>query len=171
MNDIQIVVTFLQNYSLDVVILSAIITLITNLVKKVLPQKLNNFKGYLPFLFGIIFYAIYSFLLSQNLSVFEIFSRGIHSGGIATLIYAFYKHILKSKGNVTVAISDVLKGILSSGSISGVSKIISNLFKTQIPEDEMCVKIEEILKENTDVSGDVLTAVAKLITKTLSQKK
>ena len=171
MSEIQVIVAFLQKYSIDVIILSTIITVVTNLVKKVLPEKLSNFKGYLPFIFGVIFYAGYSAFSSSNLSVYTVICKGVQSGGIATLIYAFSKHVSKSKGDVTGAISDVLKGILSAKSISGVAKIISNLFNTQIPEEEMIGKIETILQENTDVSSEVLTAVAKLITKTLTDKK
>ena len=171
MSQIQTIITFLQKYSLDVIILSSIITVLTNLVKKVLPEKLNDFKGYLPFLLGVIFYAVYSVFSPINFSVYFVISRGVQSGGVATLIYAFSKHVSKSKGDVTGAISDVLKGILSSNSISGVAKIISKLFSTQIPEEEMLGKIETILQENTEISGEVLTAVAKLITKTLSDKK
>lgn len=145
--------------------------MLTGLVKKVLPEKLSNFKGYIPFLFGIIFYAVFSLFFSQNLSVFDTVSRGLQSGGIATLIYAFYKHILKKKGDVKGAISDVLKGILSSKSITGVAHTISTLFKSEISSEEMKRKIEEILQENTELPTDVLSAVAKLIQNSLTDKK
>lgn len=169
--DIQVILTFLQKYSIDVVLLGTVITLVTGLTKKVLPEKLSNFKGYLPFLFGIVFYAVYSLFSTRELSVFDVVSRGVQSGGLATLIYAFYKHILKKKGDVKGAISDVLKGILSSKTISGVAHTISSVFQTQISNEEMLRKIEEILQENTDISSDVLSAVAKLIQNALTDKK
>ena len=171
MYDIQILLSFLQKYSIDVVLFGGLITILTGLVKRVLPEKLSNFKGYIPFLFGIIFYAVFSLFFNQNLSVFDTVSRGLQSGGIATLIYAFYKHILKKKGDVKGAISDVLKGILSSKSITGVAHTISTLFKSEISSEEMKRKIEEILQENTELPTDVLSAVAKLIQNSLTDKK
>ena len=171
MYDIQILLTFLQKYSIDVVLFGGIITILTGLVKRVLPEKLSNFKGYIPFLFGIIFYAVFSLFFGQNLSVFDTVSRGLQSGGISTLIYAFYKHILKKKGDVKGAISDVLKGILSSKSITGVAHNISSIFKSEISSEEMQRKIEEILHQNTELPTDVLSAVAKLIQNSLTDKK
>ena len=171
MYDIQILFTFLQKYSLDVVFLGGIITILTGIVKRVLPEKLSNFKGYLPFLFGIIFYAVFSLFSKRDLSVCDTVSRGLQSGGIATLIYAFYKHILKKKGDVKGAISDVLKGILSSKSITGVAHTISNIFKSEISSEEIQHRIEEILQKNTELPTEVLSAVAKLIQNSLSDKK
>ena len=171
MYDIQILLTFLQKYSLDVVLLGAIITMLTGLVKRILPEKLSNFKGYLPFLFGIVFYAAFSLFSNLELSVLDTISRGLQSGGLATLIYAFYKHILKKKGDVKGAISDVLKGILSSQSISGIAHTISSIFKSEISSEEMQRKIEEILQKNTDLPTDVLSWVAKLIQNSISDKK
>ena len=171
MYDIQILLTFLQKYSLDVVLLGAIITMLTGLVKRVLPEKLSSFKGYLPFLFGIVFYAAFSLFSNLELSVLDTISRGLQSGGLATLIYAFYKHILKKKGDVKGAISDVLKGILSSKSISGIAHTISSIFKSEISSEEMQRKIEEILQKNTDLPTDVLSWVAKLIQNSISDKK
>ena len=86
-SDIQIIISFLQKYSIDVLILSAIITLITNVIKRILPENLSNFKGYIPFVLGIIFYFIYSFFIIGNISVFNVVCRGVQSGGVATLIY------------------------------------------------------------------------------------
>ena len=171
MSDIQLILSFLQKYSLDVLILSIIITLVTNLIKVVLPEKLSNFKGYIPFILGIIFYTVFSFFSVRELSVFDVISRGVHSGGIATLIYAFCKHISKRKGDVKGAISDLLKGVLSSKAISDVAGTLSTLFKTQLSIDEMQLKIEEILRENTQIDEDVVTAITKLIIGVLQDKK
>ncbi len=171
MSDIQVILSFLQKYSLDVLIISVIITLITNLIKKILPESLSNFKGYVPFVLGIIFYATFSFFSPRELSVCDVFSRGVQSGGLATLIYAFYKHISKCKGDVKGAISDLLKGILSSKSVNDVANTVSALFKTQLSNDDMQSKIEKILKENTQIEGDLLTAITKLIMGVLQDKK
>ena len=170
-SDIQIIISFLQKYSIDVLILSAIITLITNVIKRVLPENLSNFKGYIPFVLGIIFYFIYSFFIIGNISVFNVVCRGVQSGGVATLIYAFYKHILKSKGDVKGAISDLLKGIVTAKSSSDVAKSVSNLFKTELSIDEQQTKIVEILKENTQIDDELITVITKLILGVLQDKK
>lgn len=170
-NDINIIVTFLQKYSLELVIIGLITVIVTNIVKTLLPERLKNFKGYLPFLLGIIFYAIFSLLFLKNIDFYLILSKGIQAGGLATLFYAFFKHFISSKGDIKTTFSEILKGIISSKSISDVAVLLSNLFHSQVGEEELIEKIEVILKENTDVSGEVLEAVTKLIKNTITDKK
>lgn len=136
-----------------------------------MPESLKNFKAYLPFLYGIVFYALYSVFFSLNLDFYLIVSKGVQAGGLATLMYAFLKHFISSKGDLKNCISELLKGIISSKSISDVVSLITNLFSSPIDEDMMLEKIEQILRENTDVSEDVLTSVAMIIKKTINDKK
>ena len=171
MNDISLIITFLQKYSLEILIIGIITVIVTNLVKKILPESLKNFKGYLPFLFGIIFYAVYSLIFIKDVSVYLIVSKGVQSGGLATLLYAFLKHLFNSKGGLKNSLSELLKGIISSKSIAEVTALVSNLFNDKVDEEQMLQKIEEILRENTDADEEVLTAVAKLIKNTVSDKQ
>ncbi len=171
MNDISLIITFLQKYSLEILIIGLLTVTLTNFTKKLLPDSLKNFKGYLPFLFGVILYALYTLIFLGEINAYTIISKGVQCGGLATLLYAFFKHILASKGGIKSSVSELLKGIISSKSIKEVVTHICNLFSTQINDDEMLVKIEEILRENTDVKEEVLTAVAKIIKNTITDKK
>ncbi len=171
MNDIQILVSFLQNYGIDVVILGVLVCVLTSFVKKFVPKSLKNFIGLIPFLLGVLLYALYSLLLLKNSLCFEIVNKGIQTGAIATLIYAFSKQLKLSGGDIIKSISDLLTGILSSKTISEVVKVIKENFSHDITDEEKVEKITEILKQNQDVPDDVKEVVVKLILQTLTEKK
>lgn len=170
MNDFQTIVTFAEKYGVEVFVFGLIACALTQVVKKVLPEKLKDLTGILPFLISGITYSVYSaiFLSSFNLSF--IFNKGIQAGGIATLCYLFFKQLFLNKGNLHKAISDLLKGILSTKTISKVVTLITKEYSTEISEEELILSITEILKENTDISDDVLQAVAKLVQQTIDKK-
>ncbi len=171
MNDIQILASFLQNYGIDVIVLGVLVCLLTGLIKKIIPESLKNFIGLIPFIAGVLLYASYSFLFFKNFLFSEIVNKGIQTGAIATLIYAFSKQIRLAGGDINKSISNLLTGILSSKTISEVVKVIKTNFSHNSTDDEKIERITEILKETKDVSDDVKEVVVKLILQTLSEKK
>ena len=122
MDDIQTIVSFLQRYGAEVVALAVLVCLLTGLLKKIIPEKIKNFVGFIPFVLGVFIYAIYSFTLLSDSKFYEIFNKGIQTGAIATLIYTFLKQL--KAGDINNSVSDLLTGILSSKTISEVVKVI-----------------------------------------------
>lgn len=169
MNDIQIVLTFLQKYSVDVLIFSSLICLLTSLIKKIIPESLKAFVGLLPFVLGVIFYAVYSCFLQSNFDIYFVLNKGIQTGSISTLFYVFYKQLLLKSGDVNSVISNLLKGIIASKNITEVAKLISKHFDNTIPEEELYLTIKQILNDTTDMTEDVKEVVANLIVKTLTK--
>lgn len=171
MNDFQIIATFLQKYSAEILIISILTCITTQSVKKFIPYKLNNLVGYLPFLIGAIYYAGYCLIFSVPIDFCTALTKGVQSGGVATLIYVFFKHITSSKFNAKKAVADLLKGIVSSKTVSNVAELIANTFSKDVSDEELLTSVTEILQNNTEIDGDVLTVVAKLIKQTLTDNK
>ncbi|MBQ3234998.1 MAG: hypothetical protein IJA97_02440 [Clostridia bacterium] len=169
MNDIQTVVTFLQTYGVEVIILAVLVCALTGLLKKAIPEGLKNFVGLIPFALGVIVYALYSFAFLKDCKFYEIFNKGIQTGAIATLIYAFLKQV--KAGDVKNSVSDLLTGILSSKTISEVVKVIKKYCTSDFSEEERVKKIEELLMQNPDIPDDLKETVVKLILQTLKQSK
>lgn len=171
MNDIQTILTFLQKYSVDVLVFSAVICLFTNLIKKIIPECFKTFVGLLPFVFGVIIYAVYSCFLHSNFDIYFVLNKGIQCGSISTLIYVFYKQLLVKNGDINSVISNILKGIIASKNISEVAKLIAKHFDSTISEEESYLTIKQILSDTTDMTEDVKEVVANLIVKTLTKTK
>lgn len=171
MNDIQIIARFLNYYSLEVIIIGLIVCLITGLVKKVIPYNVKSLVGLLPFIFGIAIYAVYAFCLLKEHDFSLMLGKGVQSGAVATLVYAFYKQLKTNGKSVKQAVENVLKGILTGSVTTDVSKLISKGFSKTDSDEETEKKVVEILRANTEMPNDVLNAIAKLITTTLSSKK
>ncbi|MBO7214064.1 MAG: hypothetical protein J6V66_01055 [Clostridia bacterium] len=169
MDDIQTIVSFLQRYGAEVVALAVLVCLLTGLLKKIIPEKIKNFVGFIPFVLGVFIYAIYSFTLLSDSKFYEIFNKGIQTGAIATLIYTFLKQL--KAGDINNSVSDLLTGILSSKTISEVVKVIKKYCTSNLSEEERIEKIEEILMQNPDIPDDLKETVVKLILQTLNQSK
>lgn len=169
MNDIQTVVSFLQKYGVEVIVLGVTVCLFTGLIKKIVPESLKNFVGLIPFALGVLLYGGYSLLFISDCKFYEIFNKGIQTGAIATLVYAFSKQV--KSGDVKKSISDLLTGILSSKTISEVVKVIKEHCSKNLSEEERIKKIEEVLMQNPDIPSDLKETVVKLILQTLTQNK
>ena len=98
-------------------------------------------------------------------------NKGVQAGGVATLLYVFFKHINSSKFDAKKAVKDLLKGILTGEALSNVSDLIINNYSKDVTDEEVLASVTEILKNNTEIESDVLEVVAKLIKQTLIDNK
>ena len=171
MNEFQIIVTFLQKYSAEILLIAILTCITTQTVKKLVPEKFKTLVGYLPFVIGSIFYAVYCLIFSMPVDFGTSLNKGVQAGGVATLLYVFFKHINSSKFDAKKAIKDLLKGILTSEAVSNVSELIMNNFSKDVTDEELLVSVTDILKNNTEIESDVLEVVAKLIKQTLIDNK
>ena len=171
MDDFLLIQSFLQNYGIDVIVLGVLVCIFTGLVKKFIPKSLKSVNSLLPFLFGLIFYGLFSLLLSKSIITYEIVNKGVQTGAIATLIYAFAKQIRFSGGSFYNSVSELLTGILSSKTISEVVKVIKEHCHSTATEEEKLKRISEVLNENEEIPEDIKDVVIKLILQTLSQNK
>lgn len=158
-------------YSIDVLVIAGVVSVITGLIKKVIPEKIKSLIGLIPFILGIILYGLYSYFILNLLDVFCVISKGFQCGGVATLYYTFFKQILSSSGSVKKAVQDVLKGVLSTSAIKDVANLITKNFSHTDSDEETENTVRQILTDNADIPTEVSSAIAKIITVTLSGKK
>lgn len=170
MSDIQTVFTFLQKYGVEIIAIGVLVCLLTSLIKKITPKSIKNFIGLMPFILGVLLYALYSIFLS-GVTFYDVFNKGIQTGAVATLIYAFSKQIKVSGSDIKKCVSELLSGILSSKTISEVVKVIKKHCTSNLTEEEQLSKINEILSGYKDIPEDVKDVLAKLVLKTLYQNK
>ncbi len=169
--DLQTFTAFLNEYTLDVLVLGVIISLLTGLIKKIIPDKIKSLVSIIPFLLGILLYGLYSYFLLNLFEVYSVITKGFQCGGVATLCYAFFKQILSSSGSVKQAVQNVLKGVLSTSVIKEISTAISKKFSVTESDEETEMNVRKILSESADIPKEISWAMAKIIAVTLSKKK
>lgn len=168
---IQTIATFLERYGIEVLLIGILVFIITFFLKKIIPESLKNFVGLIPFILGVILYALYSLIFLHEFVFYLILNKGIQSGAIATIIHAFSKQVVTSNGNLKKSVSELLSGILSSKSITEILNAINKQTQSTLTEEEKTKEIEKIILQNTEVPDDVKEVLVKLTMQTLSQEK
>lgn len=151
--------------------MGVIISLLTGIFKKIIPEKIKSLIGLVPFILGILLYGLYSYFLLNLSDFYAIITKGFQCGGVATLYYAFFKQILNSSGSVKQAVQNVLKGVLSTQAVKKLSSTISSKLSLTETDEETELKIRQILSENADIPKEISWAMARIIAVTISSKK
>lgn len=131
----------LQKFNAEILLIGLAVSLITQFIKRYIPEKFKDLVKIFPFLIGLILSVVYA-LIVKRMDLAFIFSCGIQSGAVATIYYALSKQLSKKDATVCV-ITSILKGLISAEDIKGVAK-----------------EIAEILSES---HGDVKEVISKLI--------
>ncbi|MDE7168212.1 MAG: hypothetical protein K2O28_05115, partial [Clostridia bacterium] len=156
MTIIKIIDTF-TFYGLDVVILAAL-TAVTVQICKVtfLKNTKKKLLTFLPFTFGVIFYAVYaalinwsvSYILTEYVSVLE---HGISIGSVATLLYVLYEQFVRDKTTASASegvISTLIEGFVPTDRIESVAKEIAQAIERDVTGNG-AKRASEILTENS----------------------
>ncbi len=166
---IQELAPFLQSVSADILTLAFLTFIITNVIKKFIPDKLENKVGLIPFVLGIIFAGIYSLIVYKSFDLFSVFKKGVAVGGVATFIYAFIKQLLK-KDNLEKNITNILYGIIDSGSLkTAVKQIIKNYSSDNTDLDNSDI-ISSVIQESTNFSKEECNTISDIIINALNNK-
>lgn len=96
----------ISNQPIPVILLAVLVTLITQLVKKLIPEKYKSVSVFIPFPFGIGLYAAYiaivtkgSFVLEEvTIGISKIFSSGAMVGILSIIVY----NVIKSIRNIII---------------------------------------------------------------------
>ena len=169
--DLETLISFLNQYTLDIIILGLLVSVFTGIIKKIIPEKIKSLISIVPFILGILFYGLYSYFLLHLFDVYNVAVKGFQCGGVATLLYAFFKQILSSSGSVKKAVQDVMKGVLSTTAIKDLSTKISKAFSATESDEETEKNVRQILIDSAQIPNEIAWAMAKIITVTLSKKK
>ncbi len=174
---IKIIDTF-TFYGLDVVLL-AFLTAVTVQICKVtfLKKMKKKLLTFLPFTFGVIFYAAYaalknwslSYLLTEYISVLE---HGVSVGSVATLLYVLYEQFVRDKATMSATegvISTLIEGFVPTDKIESVAKEIAQAIERDVTGNG-ATRTAEILTENSEgeITERDLELLSKLIIETLA---
>ena len=177
MTIIKIIDTF-TFYGLDVVLLALLTTVTVQICKITFLKKIKKkLVTFLPFTFGVIFYAAYAalknwslaYLLTEYVSVLE---HGVSVGSVATLLYVLYEQFVRDKTATSATegvISSLIEGFVPTEKIESVAKAIAEAIQRDVTGNG-AARTCEILTENSaeEISERDLELLSKLIIETLA---
>lgn len=167
--NIQELAPFLQMVSVDVLALAFITFILTNIIKKFIPETLKHKIAIIPFVLGIIVSAIFSLIVDKNFDFLFIIKKGVQVGGVSTFIYAFIKQLLK-KDTLEKHITKILNGILQGNTLkTAVKAILDSCSK----DNEFTLNtdiVSKVIKENTNYSEDACKTISEIIINALNDK-
>ncbi len=166
---IQELAPFLQMVSADILTLAILTFILTNVLKKFIPDNFQNKVGLIPFILGILLAGIYSLIAYKEFDIFAILKKGVAVGGVATFIYAFIKQILK-KDNLEKTITNILYGIVDSTSLKGAVKEILNNYSTDNTEFDNVDIISKIIEKSGKFSLSEAKTISEIIINALNTK-
>ena len=117
------IINLLLNNDIITIILAFIVYILTDIIKKVLPENKTLKTAIIPFLLGIIIYAIFGILFIKQSTALSLLQGGVEIGGMATLIFAVITQTIKS-GSIEKTLTKILKGVLTN---SPIQNIVSNI--------------------------------------------
>ncbi len=162
----------LRTYGADVLLLAAGVTLVTALVKKALPTRVSGKAGvFLPFLFGILFYAVYRMIVTGGFApvtsdLSSTIESGIGCGSAATVYYILYEQFFRGKTRSPLA--PLLEGIVAEESMEEAANALLAGSK-DVADEELSAFAAELLSAYAlpGLSAEELAAAALFIGKFL----
>jgi len=165
-------------YGLDVILLSALTSVTVQLLKKTVFKRCNNkIYTFLPFTFGVIYYAVYAglrqmsfvYLIDNYVSILE---HGFSVGALSTLLYVCYEQFLQTKKTEKATegvIATLIAGYVPSDGCERVAKLIAEAIEKDVTGSG-AKKTAEILAANQaeGVTENDVKLLAKLIIETLA---
>lgn len=162
------IIDLITFYGVDVVVLAIATAALTQLLKTTLLKKApNKVYTFIPFLIGVILYAIYAAIsrvsfcyIAENAAY--ILEQGIKVGAAATVIYVLYEQFVRGKVCASVpenAVAEIIQGYVAEGyEAAAAAEILA------APETAYEI-IEKYRRE--EVGDDEITALCRLLVKVL----
>lgn len=158
------ILLILQKFNVETLILAGVTYLLTSVLKKIIPYKNKKIIHIVPFIIGILLFFCYAFFLLNSKDLLFIFKKGLSIGGIATFYYAIVKQLSKN-GTLKSTVSDILKGILKSSSVSSVASKIIKKYSSNNSNQQNHEAVSTIIAQNTSISQQECTAITDIILK------
>lgn len=101
------IIDLIAFYGVDVVVLAAATSFITQILKTTLLKKApNKLYTVLPFIIGIAAYAVYAAICRVSchagLDFVTVLEQGIKTGGVATVVYIVYEQFIRGKTSLAL---------------------------------------------------------------------
>ncbi|MBR5438759.1 MAG: hypothetical protein IKV61_00880 [Clostridia bacterium] len=164
---IEEILQVLQRFNIETLILALVTYLITCVIKKLVPYNAKKIIPILPFIFGVTLFFVYAYFLLKCTDYLFVIKKGLQIGGVATFYYAIIKQLSKN-GNLKSTVSDILKGILKTQSVSAVASKIINSFSSQNSDEQNQQKIAEIIAQNTSINNSECQIITGIILKEIT---
>lgn len=163
----------MKEYSIAVLIIAFIVCGFTALIKKFVPDDYKKFLTFVPFILGIILYAIY-LLITKGFSGIlkpETITSGFECGAAATVYYVLYEQFIRQKklpiavSKEKLLITGMLTNIVELECLEEVSEKIVNILKGDTAESERIKTCEEIIKQSAvlNIKDSEIKILTKLI--------
>lgn len=165
-------------YGIDVVLLAAATSLLTQLCKKTLFKRAQKkIVTFLPFVIGTILYAVYA--AACNLSIIyvvdeyaDILEHGISVGAVATLYYVLYEQFVRSENGLSETekvIATLIEGYVPTDKTEAAAKAVAEAIQRDVTGNG-ADRAKEILTEYADgeINERDVALLAKLIIETLA---
>ena len=163
------ILALIKSLNLNLFLNAFVVFLLTNLIKPIIPKSLKKKICLLPFIIGILLSFVYSYFIKKEQNLMFVLENGIGLGGLATLIYAIIKQMLKGD-NLQKNISTILEGIMSSSTLKNVSQSIVKNYSQSKSNEENLQTVSQLIAENTSISESECKAVSGIILKILAKK-
>ena len=174
---IEIIDTF-TFYGIDVILLAAATSLLTQLLKKTLFSRAQKkVVTFLPFVLGTVLYAVYAAV--RNLSICYVFSEytsviehGISVGAAATLYYVLYEQFVRKDNGLSQTervIATLIEGYVPTDKTEEAAKAVAEAIFKDVTGDG-AAKAKEILVEFSggEINERDIQLLSKLIIETLA---
>lgn len=177
MSVVQIIDAF-AFYGLDVIMLAVLDCIVVQVCKKTLLKKCDNkIYTFLPFLFGVLFYAVYAcirylsfaYVITHYVSIIE---HGFSVGALSTLSYVWYEQFIRGKrvkSTTESVIATLIEGYVPSEAVEEIAAQIATAINKDVTGDGAKKTAEILLKSGIEtVSEKDVKLLAKLIIETLA---
>lgn len=168
--EIKDILPILKNFNAELLILAFITFLLTQIIKKFIPEKHRNLTSIIPFLLATLLYFAFGYFYKGITDIVALITGGVQSGGLATFFYAIIKQLSKNKDLKSV-ISDILKGILTYGSTKAVANDIVKNYSTSNTMEENKKIISSTIASSTSISQAECDAITSIIIKAMNNNK
>ncbi len=162
--------SYLQKYSVDIILLSAATCGLTTLVKKFfLKGDKKKYATIVPFIIGTVLCAVYGYFTYGGGDFWnQCIQSGIQTGGLATVFYVFYEKFIrgdKTSADIeTLTAKQILKDFVSEDKLDEISSLSAQAIKDETASDEeKQAKVSNILSENTAASEIEIAIFTKIL--------
>lgn len=165
-------------YGLDIIMLSALTAIVTQILKVTILKKLKKkLMTFLPFALGTLVFAIYAGLRNMSFwyvlrNYVSILEHGLSVGTLATFIYVLYEQFVRERSSVSEiegVISTLIEGYVPSENLQKAAAEIAKAIERDVLGDG-ATRAKEIIRTfaGDDVTDGDIQLLSKLIIETLA---
>ncbi len=165
------IIDLIAFYGVDVVLLAAATSVLTQILKNTLLKNApNKLYTLLPFILGVIVYAVYTAISRVSfyyvfINFVSVLEQGIKTGGVATVVYIVYEQFVRGKTSLALS-ENALKALIADFVAEGAADAaVAEILKS--PD-----RAEEIISayKRKDADDGKIAVFAKLIGELIAPK-